>query len=59
MVKMDQYELIRTSHRVYGKSAREIARETGHSRNTIKKALAGQPWSYRPRCHQPYPILRN
>ncbi len=57
MVKMDQYELIRTSHRVYGKSAREIARETGHSRNTIKKALAGQPWSYRPRCHQPYPIL--
>lgn len=57
MLKMDQYELIRTVHRVYGKSRREIARETGHSRNTIKKALQGQPWSYGPRRHQPYPVL--
>ena len=29
---MDQYELIRTAHRVYGKSIREIRRETGHHR---------------------------
>jgi transposase len=57
MLKMDQYELIRTAHRVYGKSGRAIARDTGHSRNTIKKALAGQSWGYRPRRHQPYPIL--
>jgi hypothetical protein len=38
---MDQYELIRTAHRVYGKSIRTIARETGHHRSTIRKALAG------------------
>jgi transposase len=57
MLKMDQYELIRTSHRVYGKSGRAIARDTGHSRNTVKKALSGQPWRYGPRGQQPYPVL--
>ncbi len=30
MISMDQYEYIRTAHRVYGKGVREIARETGH-----------------------------
>ena len=54
---MDQYELIRTAHRVYGKSGRAIARDTGHSRNTVKKALEGQPWGYGLRRHQPYPVL--
>ena len=39
MVKMDQYELIRTSQRVYKKSIRQIAKETGHSRNTVRKVL--------------------
>ena len=39
MLMVDQYEYIRIAHRVYGKKIREIARETGHSRNTIKKAL--------------------
>jgi transposase len=57
MLNMDQYELIRTAQRVYGKSGREIARDTGHSRNTIRKALEGQPWGYSPRTHQPYPVL--
>ena len=32
---MDQYELIRTGHRVYKKSISELARETGHSRNML------------------------
>jgi hypothetical protein len=36
---MDQYEFIRTAHRVYGKNITELARETGHSRNTVKKAI--------------------
>lgn len=54
---MDQYELIRTAQRIYGKSGREIARETGHSRNTVKKALEGQLWGYSSRRHQPYPVL--
>lgn len=54
---MDQYELIRTGHRVYGKSISELARLTGHSRNTIKKAIRGEPWGYREREHQPFPVL--
>ena len=47
MVKMDQYELIRTSQRVYKKSIRQIVRETGHSRNTVRKVLSGQEPKYR------------
>ena len=42
MLKVDQYDYIRTAHRVYGKTIRQIARDTGHSRNTIKKALGSQ-----------------
>lgn len=57
MLKVDQYELIRTAHRVYKKDISEISRETGHSRNTIKKALRGEPWGYKHRIHQPYPVL--
>ncbi|MBT4644102.1 MAG: IS21 family transposase [Deltaproteobacteria bacterium] len=38
---MNQYELIRTAHRVYGKGIREIGRETGHHRDTIRRAIAG------------------
>lgn len=54
---MDQYELIRTAHRVYGKNISELARMTGHSRNTVKKAIRGEPWKYREREHQPFPVL--
>ena len=38
---MNPYELIRTARRAYGKSIREIRRETGHHRETIRKALKG------------------
>ncbi|MEN6469068.1 MAG: hypothetical protein ABFD45_08985 [Smithella sp.] len=48
---MDQYELIRTGCRVYGKNISEMARMTGHSRNTIKKAIRGEPWGYKERQH--------
>lgn len=44
---MDQYELIRTAHRVYHKSIRQIAEETGHHRKTVRKALAGMEPRYR------------
>ncbi len=54
---MDQYEYVRIAHRVYGKKIREIARETGHSRSTIKKALRGEYLGYGPRESQPYPAL--
>ncbi|MFO7972649.1 MAG: hypothetical protein R6U40_12995 [Desulfobacterales bacterium] len=35
MLKVDQYEYIRTALRVYGKKIKAIARETGHSKNTV------------------------
>jgi transposase len=54
---VDQYELIRTAHRKYGKSISELSRMTGHSRNTIKKALRGEHWSYKERSRQPFPAL--
>ena len=57
MLKMDQYELVRTGHRVYGRNISELARMTGHSRNTIKKAIRGEAWGYKERTHQPFPVL--
>ena len=47
LLSMDQYEFIRTAHRVYGKNISELSRMTGHSRNTVKKAIRGEPWGYR------------
>ena len=47
MLRMDQYELVRTAHRVYGKNISELSRMTGHSRNTIKKAIRGELWDIR------------
>jgi len=57
MLKVDQYSFIRTAHRVYGKKIKQIARETGHSKNTIKKVLRGEYSGYKARVKQPYPIL--
>lgn len=54
---MDQYALVRTAHRVYGQNITEISRLTGHSRNTIKKAIRGEPWGYKERVHQSFPAL--
>jgi transposase len=42
---------------VYGKNVSEIARETGHSRNTVKKVLRGEFTGYSPRKTQPSPVL--
>ena len=50
-------EYIRIGHRVYGKGIREIARETGHDRKTIRKVLRGEPSGYGRRQSQPYPVL--
>ena len=54
---MDQYAYIRAAHRVYGKKIKQIARETGHSKNTIKRALRGEYTGYKLRSRQPYPVL--
>ncbi len=54
---MDQYELIRTAYRKYGKNISELSRMTGHSRNTIKKAIRGEAWGYNERRKQSFPVL--
>lgn len=54
---MDQYEYIRIAHRVYGKGIRQIQRETGHDRKTIRKALQGEPYGYAERVFQPSPVI--
>lgn len=57
MLRVDQYEYIRTAQRVYGKTISEIARDTGHSRNTVKKVLRGEYEGYSSRQSQPFPVL--
>ena len=47
LIGMDQYESIRTLHRVYEQSIRGIARQTGHHRETIRKAIQGEEPKYR------------
>src|SRR2546429_7682125 len=47
LIEMDQYEHIRTAHRVYKKSIRQIARETGHTRRTIRKVIGEKEPKYR------------
>ena len=59
MLKVSQYDYIRTAHRFYGKSIKQISRETGHSRNTIRRALRGEYNDYKTRSQQPYPSLGN
>lgn len=57
MLKVEQYEHIRTGHRVYGMSISELARQTGHSRNTVRKVLENEHSGYSSRAHQPFPVL--
>jgi hypothetical protein len=57
MLKMDQYEMMRTAHRVYDEGIKEIALRTGHARNTVRKAVRQQFVGYTPRATQPYPVL--
>ena len=47
MIEMDQYELIRTAYFRYNKSIRQIAREYGHHRKTVRKAINGLEPEYR------------
>ena len=57
MLTVDQYEYIRAAYRVYGKKVKEIARETGHSKNTIKKVIKKEYIGYSCRQKQSYPVL--
>ena len=48
MLTVDDYELIRRKHLIDGMSQRAIARELGHARNTVAKAIANPiPPGYR------------
>jgi len=57
MLQVEQYEFIRTGYRVYGYSISELARQTGHSKNTIRKVLRNEHSGYSARSHQPMPAL--
>lgn len=57
MLTVDQYEFIRTGLRVYGLSISELARQTGHSRNTIRKVKQQEHSGYTKRTHQPHPVM--
>lgn len=57
VIRMNQYEYIRTAYRVYDKGIRQIQKETGHSRVTIRKVLHGEHAVYKRREHQRYPVL--
>ncbi len=57
MITVEQYEYVRVGRRVYGKSIKKLARETGHSKNTIRKILRDEYGGYKSRDTQPYPVL--
>lgn len=57
MLKVNQYEYIRTGYRVYGLTISELARQTGYSRNTVHKVLNQEHWEYSPGKTQPLPVL--
>ena len=52
MLRMDHCEHERTGYRVYNQSISEISRTTGHSRNTIRKALKNEYYCYPARKKQ-------
>ena len=58
MLTMDQKAQIRHMVLVEGKSRRQVARETGHSRNTVKKMLANaEVPRYEKKASRAAPIL--
>ncbi len=60
MLKVDEYEKIRRAYYLEHKSIRQIAREQGHSRKTVEKALkGGEPQPYQCKEERPAPILGN
>ena len=55
---MEDYEKIRRAHYIEQKSIRQIAREQGHSRKTVKKALeSGGPGCYTQKQAREAPVL--
>ncbi len=58
MLNMDHKAKIRHRVLVEGKSQRQVARETGHSRNTIRKMLSdSETPRYQQQVERPAPVL--
>jgi transposase len=58
MITVDEYEAIRRGYYVEKKSMRQIAREQGHSRKTVRKALEGSgPGRYTQKQERIAPLL--
>jgi transposase-like protein len=58
MLGVEEKEQIRRAVLVEGKSQRQVARETGHSRNTIRKMLEdGKAPRYRQKRPRRTPVL--
>ena len=58
MLSLDHYELIRRKHLIDGLSIREVSRTLGHSRKTIRKALAHPtPPGYQRAQPAPSPVM--
>ena len=58
MLTVDHYELIRRKVVIKGKSQRDVAKELGHSRETIAKALKLRiPPGYRLSKPRPRPVI--
>ena len=58
MLTVDHYELIRRKVVIEGKSQRDVAKELGHSRETIAKALKLRiPPGYRLSKPRPRPVI--
>jgi|GEM_PF-3782329 len=53
MIRMGQYEYIRTASRMHGKSIKQGCRETGRFRATVRQALWQEIGSHRTRRWQP------
>ena len=52
-----QYEYIRTGYFKYGKSIRQLSRDTGHCRETINKVIKGIFPEYKMIKERPAPVL--
>jgi len=58
MIQVDEKEIIRRLYFTQRQSARQIARERGHSRHTVKKAVEdASPAEYHLRVQKPCPVM--